>query len=420
MRRTPLFWSALLLLGACRSNTEGLAIAEGDGAAPSGAGSAMGGAAGSNLGRLDAGGGAGASGGGAGSAGSAGASGGAIGADAGLGGGSGGSASAVDAGASGGSPDARRDAAGGAAQVGDAGPAFAGTWELAPTLPGGARQEVAVVGWKHLVFVLGGLGNAAGHRNEAFNTQTGQWETHTPLPQGTGVDHGMAAATDAKVYVMGGNLVQGGGQANRALEYDPVTKLWTERAPMPTARSAGASAALGNKIYVVGGGGDDGRIFEAFDASANTWEKLPELPGPGRNHLAVVGLEGLLYVIAGRTGGPADGLQARLDVYDPPKRAWSLRAPAPTARGGIGAGVVNGRIYVVGGEGAPRGQFPTGVFPMTESYDPATDRWATHARMRTPRHGMGAAGIGGKLYVPAGATMQGGGTQVMVMEIFVP
>jgi N-acetylneuraminic acid mutarotase len=293
-----------------------------------------------------------------------------------------------------------------------------GTWEPAPTLPGGARQEVGVTAWRHLVFVLGGQGSGA-TRNEAFNTQTGMWEMHTPLPAGTGVDHPNVAATDTKVYVIGGNGQ--GGTTNRTLEYDPMTRMWTEKAQMPTARNASATAAIGTKVYVAGGSPTAAsRVLEAFDTAANTWERLPDLPAPGRNHVPGVALGGLLYVIAGRTGGPSDGLQNRVDVYDPNARTWSMRAPAPTARGGCGAGVVNGIIYVVGGEGAPRGTYPTGVFPQTESYNPMTDRWTVHPNMRTPRHGMGAAGVGGKLYVPAGATMQGGGTAVPVMEIFTP
>ena len=40
------------------------------------------------------------------------------------------------------------------------------------------------------------------------------------------------------------------------------------------------------------------------------------------------------------------------------------------------------------------------------------------APMRTPRHGTGAAGVGNKLYVPGGATAQGGGTAVAILEAF--
>ena len=77
----------------------------------------------------------------------------------------------------------------------------------------------------------------------------------------------------------------------------------------------------------------------------------------------------------------------------------------PTARGGIGSGVVNGAIVVVGGEGNPDAD--SGVFPQTEIYDPAADAWSAGPDMPTPRHGMGAAGVDGALYVPGGADVAG-------------
>jgi hypothetical protein len=60
------------------------------------------------------------------------------------------------------------------------------------------------------------------------------------------------------------------------------------------------------------------------------------------------------------------------------------------------------------------------VFPETDAYDPTTNTWRTLTNMRTPRHGMGAAGVGAKLYVPGGATAQGGGTAVAILEAFTP
>ena len=61
---------------------------------------------------------------------------------------------------------------------------------------------------------------------------------------------------------------------------------------------------------------------------------------------------------------------------------------------------------------------PNGVFPDTDVYDPLADMWRVMAPMRTPRHGTGAAGVGNKLYVPGGATAQGGGTATAILEAF--
>ncbi len=89
----------------------------------------------------------------------------------------------------------------------------------------------------------------------------------------------------------------------------------------------------------------------------------------------------------------------------------------PTSRGGVASAVLDGRLYVFGGEGDARS--PLGVFAAAEAYDPASDRWEVLPAMRTPRHGMGAAAAGGAIVVPGGATRQGLGASAVV-EAFVP
>jgi hypothetical protein len=79
----------------------------------------------------------------------------------------------------------------------------------------------------------------------------------------------------------------------------------------------------------------------------------------------------------------------------------------PTARGGIGCGVLDDRIIVAGGEGNPATS--TRVFPEVEAYTVSADRWDALPSMVTPRHGMGTVVSGGVFYVPGGATKEGFG-----------
>ncbi|MCH8289930.1 hypothetical protein IH992_02335 [Candidatus Poribacteria bacterium] len=51
---------------------------------------------------------------------------------------------------------------------------------------------------------------------------------------------------------------------------------------------------------------------------------------------------------------------------------WTKKADMPTHREDFAAGVVNGKIYVIGGGHG-------GVFATVEEYDPATDTWAIKA-----------------------------------------
>ena len=91
-----------------------------------------------------------------------------------------------------------------------------------------------------------------------------------------------------------------------------------------------------------------------------------------------------------------------MEEYDPATNQWRSRADLPTARSGITAGVLDGRIYVMGGESG------SGTFSNNEVYNPKEDQWQTLAPMPTARHGLGSAVVGGKLFVISGGPTPGG------------
>jgi hypothetical protein len=68
---------------------------------------------------------------------------------------------------------------------------------------------------------------------------------------------------------------------------------------------------------------------------------------------------------------------------------------------------------VVGGEA------PSGTFNQVEAYDPKSNAWSSYPHMPTARHGLGAAVVGGKLYVIAGGPKPGD-TSSNANEIFSP
>ena len=129
----------------------------------------------------------------------------------------------------------------------------------------------------------------------------------------------------------------------------------------------------------------------------------PPRPGPDpRNQLAPAALGGRLYAIGGRVDGSyARNLQAN-EAYDPATDRWEARAPLPTARSGIAAAVLDQRIVVVGGEGT------AGTFEEVEAYDPERDGWTSYAPMPTARHGLGAAVVDGRMHIIAGGPTTGG------------
>jgi N-acetylneuraminic acid mutarotase len=268
------------------------------------------------------------------------------------------------------------------------------------------RQEVAVVEAGGRVYVIGGILqdlSATGlvHRYDPVHDA---WEEVAPLPRE--LHHVGAAALEGKLYAIGG-LEQSFDGVRSCFSYDPDRNEWEDIAPLPTARGALGAAALGGRIYAAGGQrvGGTVREFAAFTPGpgGGVWEVLPEMP-TARNHLAAGAAAGFFFAISGRSGAT---LRPQVERYDPSSRSWLLRSPIPTPRGGIALAALSGRFYVFGGEGNSAAQ--SGVFPQTEMYDPAADRWFTRLSMSVPRHGIGAASVGGAIYLPGGSEVQGFG-----------
>jgi N-acetylneuraminic acid mutarotase len=275
-----------------------------------------------------------------------------------------------------------------------------GTWVSLAPLPE-ARQEVGVAELQGRIYVVGGYrpDHSSANTVEVYDPGSDRWTMAAPLPEG--VNHPAAAVVGERLYVVGGD--NGRGSVATNFEYDPRSDSWTARTPMPTARSAPMAAVIGGRIYVAGGApGSVGRTLEAYDPGTDRWTSLPPMP-TARNHVAGGAIGGRLYVVGGR---PPNTLDA-LEIFDPAAASWATGAPMPTGRSGHAAAVVRGCLYVFGGEG--NANTPSGVFSEAEVYDPGSGTWTALAPMPSPRHGIGAAVIGDRIFVPGGASVQGFG-----------
>ncbi len=74
----------------------------------------------------------------------------------------------------------------------------------------------------------------------------------------------------------------------------------------------------------------------------------------------------------------------------------------PSARSVFAAAVLVGEVVVFGGEA------PAGTFDEVEGYDPQADRWVRYAPMPTARHGLGATVVAGRIFVVSGGKRPGG------------
>jgi N-acetylneuraminic acid mutarotase len=113
--------------------------------------------------------------------------------------------------------------------------------------------------------------------------------------------------------------------------------------------------------------------------------------------LAAGVVNGKIYAIGGTIGRETTGLQT-VEEYDPMSDTWTMKAPMPTARECLAASAVNGKIYAIGGS---QTWFGSGL-NIVEEYDPETDIWVTKTPMPTARLGLSTCVLNEKIYAIGG------------------
>jgi PGAP1-like protein/Kelch motif/CARDB/Bacterial Ig domain len=205
--------------------------------------------------------------------------------------------------------------------------------------------------------VVGNLIYAAGNATDGniriYNPSANSWSTGAAMPSPQqGVR--LAAAANGMVYAIGGDIAPDSGGTKTRM-YNPGANAWTMMADIPTARSHPAVAAVGTKIYVIGGYNQQ-QSMDVYDTVGNTWTT----------------------------------------------KAYPIAANIPPSFGGFAA-VANNKIYFV--PGMQVGGLVGEVAPESHEiweYDPATGAW-TRMLLSQFEHvfGCGVA-IGSKLYVLGG------------------
>jgi N-acetylneuraminic acid mutarotase len=285
-----------------------------------------------------------------------------------------------------------------------------GTWETKSPMPA-ARYDVVAAATNDRIYVLGGstTENRRQARNEEYDPATDTWRPRAPLP--SGANHVAAAVLNGKIYAIGGFTGRDHkGSLDQVFEYDPATDAWRRFAPLSTPRGSVGAAVLDGKIHAIGGrvtnDSDDWHTngvvgtHEVYDAATGKWTQAAPLPR-ARDHMIVDAIDGKIHAIGGRFSHNDDMADLH-DVYDPATGAWTSAPPLPTARGGISGTVYRGLVLVLGGEDEKR------TYVENEAYDVKMRRWLKLAPMPGGRHGHGVAAIGQTVYVIGGASQRGG------------
>ena len=267
------------------------------------------------------------------------------------------------------------------------------------------RSEVAAARVGGSIYVAGGFGPGDHTTSsvERYDITGRRWRRAPSMP--VALNHPAAVAYRGRLYVSGG-YSSGHGLSSPSrvlLRYSPRTRRWSRLPRAPTPRAAHAAAVIAGRLYVAGGSGDSGSLssLEIYDFARRRWSSGPDFPGPARNHTTGVASGGLFYVLAGRDAQN----YTTAERYDPRRRAWEALPDMRTARGGIASvRLGDGRIVVFGGEELSPGG---ATIREVELFDPRSRRWSRLPDLRTPRHGLGGAALGNRVFALKGGVVPG-------------
>jgi N-acetylneuraminic acid mutarotase len=217
-----------------------------------------------------------------------------------------------------------------------------------------------------------------------------RWTEKAPLL--AGMFSLTAHAIGDKLYTFGGYGMN--GFDNRTQVYDTAANAWSEGEPMPTTRYIFTSELVDGKVYVLGGQGptqdsmtwDYLKSVEVFDPTSG-WSTVSSMRYSVGGHASCV-LDGHIYVFGGEAGN-------RTQVYDIANDIWSVAQPPPVARNGHTCITVAGQLILLGGRNLES-------LDLVERYDPETDSWQTLDPMPHARYWFAAAAIDDEIYVFGG------------------
>lgn len=186
--------------------------------------------------------------------------------------------------------------------------------------------------------------------------------------------------------------------------------------PMKEKRNAPSAVYANHRFYVFGGTSEQdweatGYItVETYDPDQDVWssELKPMSSSRIAGNAVVVGDE--IYLIGGKKAKNGSGAEetaiAAVDVYHPSTNIWiNQKTSLPSARWGLGATEVNGKIYAIGGVIWPKESVTAKYWQPKNNvdvYDPVADRWSNTNPLVTPTAFPAVVTLDSVIYVIGG------------------
>ncbi len=256
-----------------------------------------------------------------------------------------------------------------------------------------ARSNATAVSYGGNMYVMGGC--TTGGSTTSFKTCTAL----------------VTAANTTELFLPNNG---GTGQTN---SFSSVTAL-------PTATADHATVAYNGYLYQIGGctaytsgvctsGSNSGTIRYAQigpDGNApgvlGSWTTSATSLPAGRSLLQAVAYNGYLYVLGGQTDSSAAvGTVSYTTISNTGAlgASWSnADLPSGAERNSFGAAVLNGYLYVAGGDNGSGTKKSDVYYAQLSTVDGSLGSWATTSSFTTARSGLSIVGYNGRLYVIGG------------------
>jgi len=215
--------------------------------------------------------------------------------------------------------------------------------------------------------------------------------------------HAQCAEQPESFYLFGG-VDNSYNTSRKAWRYDATANEWTQLADMPSGGEAPVAACYGGKVYVMGGSGTD--QFYIYDLGAGTWSPGAPLPR-GVEGAAAAAWAGKVYLVGGDDDfAPYTGVSDQVDIYDIATDTWiGSGTPLPVGVGNAGFVQTGPYLYVVGGWGVAA---PTANLTTTLRYNLEAGTWQAGPTFTAARADLALAATDSTLYA-IGGDQQGSG-----------
>lgn len=176
-------------------------------------------------------------------------------------------------------------------------------------------------------------------------------------------------------------MIGGQGSWNDVKIYNPVLNEWKTAASMGTGRAGHSAVVLQGHFYVIAG--DDGNVcqngVECYNPLSDQWSRILNL-SKARRYAAVATVCEKIFTVGGFGDNDRDIIQPSCEIYHPNTNQWNLVSSPGIPRAACSAVSINGIVYLFGGESET-----DNFMKAVECFDIKTNKWYTIEGMPNPR-----------------------------------